>query len=137
MMAGLSSLKTKLLALGLKAARWPLFRPLVRFVINHMDHFLPVERLAENDHWIAFHHPQPDYALHILIVPREAIPTLMAAPLDSGAPFIALFDLVQSLITQFDLETFGYRLITNGGPNQTIPQWHWHLVSAAWQEAHD
>lgn len=136
MKAGLSSLKTRLLALGLKAARWPLFRPLVRFVFNHMDQFLPVERLAENDHWIAFQHPQPDYALHILIVPREAIPTLTAASLDSGEPFIALFDIVQSLIAQFDLEIVGYRLITNGGPNQTIPQWHWHLISANWQEPH-
>jgi histidine triad (HIT) family protein len=101
-----------------------------------MDHLLPVELLAENDHWIAFQHPQPDYALHILIVPREAIPNLTAASLDSGEPFIALFNIVQTLIAKFNLEKVGYRLITNGGPNQTIPQWHWHLVSAAWQEAH-
>lgn len=137
MMAELSSLKTKLLALGLKAARCPIFRPLVQFSFNHMDTFLPVERLAENDHWVAFHHPQPDYALHILIIPKAGIPTLMAAPLESGEPFLALLALVQSLIAKFNLEKVGYRLITNGGPNQTIPQWHWHLISAAWQETHD
>ena len=136
-MARLSSLKTKLLALGLKAARWPLFRPLVSLVFNHMDHFLPVERLVENDHWVAFQHPQPDYALHILIVPKKAIPTLAAASLEHPAPFAMLFEVVQTLISRYDLEHWGYRLITNGGPNQTIPQWHWHLVSAAWQEAHD
>ena len=136
-MAGSSSLKTKLLALGLKAARRPIFRPLVRFAFNHMDPLLPVERLAENDHWIAFRHPQPDYPLHILIVPKSAIPSLATASLDSGDPFLALFEVVQTLINTFALEDCGYRLITNGGPNQTIPQWHWHLVSAGWQEAHD
>ncbi len=136
-MAGSSSLKTRILALGLKAARWRILRPFVRFAFNYMDPLLPVARLAENDHWVAFYHPQPDYALHILIIPRKAVPTLAAASLDSGDAFIALFDLVQSLISKFDLERVGYRLITNGGPNQTIPQWHWHLISAGWQEAHD
>lgn len=136
-MARLSSLRTKLLALGLKVARWPFFRPLVNLVFNHMDHFLPVERIVENDHWVAFQHPQPDYALHILIVPKKAIPSLTAAALKPSEPFAALFEVVQILIKRYQLEDCGYRLITNGGPNQTIPQWHWHLVSAAWQEAHD
>jgi diadenosine tetraphosphate (Ap4A) HIT family hydrolase len=40
-----------------------------------------------------------------------------------------LIETVQSLIAEFQLEDKGYRLITNGGPHQTIPQWHWHLVS--------
>lgn len=137
MTARLSSPKTKFLALGLKAARWPLFRPLVRLVFNHMDQFLPVERLYENDHWVAFQHPQPEYALHILIVPKKAVPSLAAAALEPPERFAALFEAVQTLIGRYHLEDFGYRLITNGGPNQTIPQWHWHLVSAAWQEAHD
>ncbi len=41
----------------------------------------------------------------------------------------ALFHLVRTLIKEHDLENRGYRLITNGGPNQSIPQWHWHLIS--------
>lgn len=136
-MAGLNSLKTRFLSLGLKLARWPIFRPLVRFGFEHMDQFFPVERLAENEHWLAFQHPQPEYPLHILIVPKKAVPNLVTASLDSGETFIALFEIVQTLIKLYDLEDSGYRLITNGGPNQTIPQWHWHLISAGWQEAHD
>ena len=45
-----------------------------------------------------------------------------------------LFLIVKELITQFHLAEKGYRLITNGGFNQTIPQWHWHLVSDAGTE---
>jgi histidine triad (HIT) family protein len=102
-----------------------------------MDVILPVDRILENDHWVAFHHPQPDYALHILILPKKAVPSLAQASLAVPEEFAALFELAQSLIARFDLERFGYRLITNGGPNQSIPQWHWHLISAAWQESHD
>jgi diadenosine tetraphosphate (Ap4A) HIT family hydrolase len=33
------------------------------------------------------------------------------------------------LITEFKLEDSGYRLITNGGIYQDIPQLHFHLIS--------
>lgn len=102
--------------------------PLITFFFNHMENFLPAERLYETTHWAAFKHPQPDYPLHILILPKQSIPALTDAPPDPVL-YAELFEVVQKLIIDFELEVRGYRLITNGGPNQTIPQWHWHLVS--------
>jgi histidine triad (HIT) family protein len=136
-MARSSSLKTNLLALALRVARWRILQPVVRFFLIHMDSFLPVDRLYQNDYWVAFHHPQPEYPLQILIVPRENIPSLMQASLDSTESFAALFMAVQSLVNRFGLEECGYRLICNGGPNQSIPQWHWHLISDSWQSPDD
>ena len=130
-MGKLSSLKTKALTLLLRAARWRFLQPLVRLFFHHMDHFLTADRLDENAHWVAFHHPAPAYPLHILLVPKRAIPSLTAAPTDTPGLYADLFTLVQSLIRAFDLESKGYRLITNGGPHQTIPQWHCHLISEA------
>jgi len=135
-MARSSLLKTKLLKLFIKTARWRFLSPLVPFFFKHMDIFLPVDRLRENANWIAFHHPQPDYPLHILILPKQALPSLMAAPLDAHL-YVDLMEMVQALVADFQLEVHGYRLITNGGPNQTIPQWHWHLVSDTAGESHD
>jgi len=60
----------------------------------------------------------------------------MAASPDADL-FTDLMEIVQALVTDFHLEARGYRLITNGGPNQTIPQWHWHLVSESAGESHD
>ena len=136
-MAKSSSLKRKLLALALRFARWRALRPMVGFLFRHLDAFLPVDRLYQNDHWVAFHHPRPGYTLHILILPRKNIPSLMQAPLDSTESYSALFAAVQTLVREFELEACGYRLICNGGPNQSIPQWHWHLISEAWQAQHD
>ncbi|NLN70713.1 MAG: hypothetical protein GX142_08030 [Chloroflexi bacterium] len=45
--------------------------------------------------------------------------------------YAGLFQLVKQLIQGFNLDQRGYRLITNGGPYQSIPVWHWHLVSEA------
>ncbi|OQB87320.1 MAG: hypothetical protein BWX85_00362 [Chloroflexi bacterium ADurb.Bin120] len=50
------------------------------------------------------------------------------------AVYTALFQLVNHLIQDFNLAQRGYRLITNGGPYQSIPIWHWHLVSKAFSQ---
>lgn len=128
-MARSPSLKTEFLALLLRFARWRPVRPLVPVFFQHLGRFLPVDRLGENAHWIACDHPSPAYPVHILILPKQAIPSLPCAPDDHPDLFADLFSLVQSLIRDLELEPRGYRLITNGGPNQSIPVWHWHLVS--------
>ena len=137
MMARLSSLKTKLAHVLVQAGRIKLFRPGVLFFFKHMDLFLPVDRLYENDNWLAFYHPQPAYPLHLLILPKQSISSLQEASLDSPEIYRDLMAAVQMLVKQFDLESRGYRLITNGGPNQSIPQWHWHLISETPGEMHD
>jgi len=136
MMARSSSLKSKLLRFLIKAARWHPLRSLVPFFFKYMENFISVDRLHENEHWIAFHHPQPDYPLHILILPKQALTSLMTAPLDTNL-YADLIGIVQTLVTDFQLEARGYRLITNGGPNQTIPQWHWHLISESAGDSYD
>ena len=41
---------------------------IVRWVFTYMSFIVPVKRLRETDHWIAFHHPQPAYSYPILLV---------------------------------------------------------------------
>ena len=136
MMVRLSSLKAKVIRVLIQLGRVRGLRPLVHFFFTHMNNFLPVERLSENEDWVAFHHPQPDYPLHILILPRRRIDALIDVPENCSELFASLFPLVQSLIKGYQLDQYGYRLITNGGPHQSIPQWHWHLISEYPGETH-
>jgi hypothetical protein len=47
-----------------------------------------------------------------------------------GGAFLAdLFQTVGSLVTEFDLERRGYRLITNGGKYQEVALLHFHLIT--------
>lgn len=134
-MARSSSLKTKFLKRLLALSRWRLFGLMIQFVFKHMSDLLPMDRVEENESWMAFRHPQPEYPLHILILPKRGIITLSDAPDQQPALYTSLFELIKSLINRFDLNVIGYRLITNGGPNQSIPQWHWHFVSEGWEES--
>lgn len=113
----------------LRLLRSPLVAYLVRLFFAHMSFLLPVKRLRETASLLAFPHPQPAYPLHILLVPKRAIPNLAAlTPADAG--FTAdLFSTVASLVVEFNLEQHGYRLIANGGSYQDVPQLHFHLIS--------
>lgn len=133
-MARSYSLRTELRNGLLVIGRWRFLQPAVRFFFKHMTHLLPLERLRENNDWVAFHHPQAAYPLHILILPKQGLSSLEEAPQGQPSFYSELFAIVKDLIKDFDLDTRGYRLITNGGPHQSIPQWHWHLISESSEE---
>ncbi len=94
-----------------------------------MSFLIPVQRLRETPTLFAFHHPQPSYPLHILILPKKELPNL-AALTPADTPFLTdLFQTVQALVAELHLEPVGYRLIVNGGAYQDVPQLHFHLIS--------
>jgi histidine triad (HIT) family protein len=103
-----------------------LFAPLIGWIFEHMSFILPVKRLRETDTLMAFHHPKPSYAFHVLIVPKKALASFM--DLEPGAAFLTeLTAAVQSLVDEFHLSA--WRLIVNGGEYQDFPQLHFHLIS--------
>lgn len=92
-----------------------------------MSFLIPVDRLKETDSLIAFYHPQPSYATHVLIVPKRARRDLTKLT-DADSDFMRdLFSVTASLVQELHLPA--YRLICNGGAYQDIPQLHFHLVS--------
>jgi histidine triad (HIT) family protein len=108
------------------ARSWP-GRKLVGWMFAHMSFAIPVERLRETETLLAFYHPKPAYPMHVLIVPKQAVSSLM--DLDPASAFLAdLVAAVQSLVTELQLPA--YRLIVNGGEYQDFPQLHFHLVSS-------
>ena len=94
-----------------------------------MSFAVPVKRLRETETLLAFHHPQPSYPVHVLIVPKKAIASLDELT-SADDPFLAeVFRVSQELVKELDLAQSGYRLIVNGGEYQDVPQLHFHLIS--------
>ena len=115
--------------------RAPVGRFLIGWVFTHMSFAIPVQRLRETATLIAFYHPRPSYPVHILLIPKRAIADVAAlAPADSDF-MLDLFAAVRSLVAELNLAPGGYRLITNAGPNQAVPQLHFHLVAGPAQPA--
>lgn len=101
---------------------------LIGIMLEYFSFALPVRRLHETAHLLAFHHPRPAYPFHVLIVPKKRIRSLSEA--DPALPFMSeLWAAVQYLVQEFHLELCGYRVIVNGGQYQDVPQLHVHLIS--------
>jgi histidine triad (HIT) family protein len=112
-----------------RIARTSVGRILTGWLFAHMSFAIPVQRLRETKSLVAFHHPKPSYPIHILIVAKRAISTLLAMTPADNDFILDLIPTVQSLVTEFQLEQAGYRLIVNGGHYQDVGQLHFHLVS--------
>ena len=94
-----------------------------------MSFAIPVKKLRQTATLLAFYHPHPAYPVHILIVPKRAIADLGDLDESDQEFLLDLVLVVQSLVDEFNLKETGYRLVSNGGKYQEIPQLHFHLIS--------
>ena len=91
---------------------------------------IPGERVYENELVVAFRDIQPAAPTHVLIVPREHIPSV--SQLDDGDGEIAgaLLMAARSIAAQEGLDANGYRVVTNTGAwgGQTVDHLHLHVL---------
>jgi len=101
-------------------------RKLIGWIFTYMSFAIPAKRLRETNTLLAFYHPKPSYPFHVVLVPKQTVPSLM--DLDPTSDFLSdLFAVVQPLVIEFELSA--YRFIVNGGANQDFPHLHFHLVA--------
>ena len=102
---------------------------IIGWSFEYMSFAIPVDRLFESDLVVAFHHPKPVAAVHVLIVPKRKIATILHLT-DTDAPVLAdIFKAAQAVVEHLQLMPDGYRLIVNGGDYQDVGQIHWHLLA--------
>jgi diadenosine tetraphosphate (Ap4A) HIT family hydrolase len=105
-------------------------------MIDALPFSLPVHRLRETPALLAFFHPAPSAAFHVLILPRKPIRSIPdIQPAGDSAFLTDLFAAVRSLVEEYHLP--GYRLIANGGEYQEFPYLHFHLISDLWNPPAD
>ncbi len=91
---------------------------------------IPTEIVYEDDKIIAFKDVQPHAPVHVLIVPKEHIPTI-ADVTESSVPLIGYLHLkVKEIADELGIGESGYRLVCNYGRDgdQIIPHIHFHLL---------
>jgi len=108
-----------------------LAQTLLPWSLTHMSFAIPLHKLRETATLVAFYHPQPSYPVHILILPKRAIPSMADLTAQDANLLAEVMLTTQSLVEELGLEKEGYRLIVNGGAYQELQQMHWHLVSGS------
>ena len=88
---------------------------------------IPAEIVAETDQLSAFKDIHPQAPTHLLIVPKEHIPSLAEAS-DSHTSLMGELLLFSArLARQYQLVQPGYRVVVNCGAGAGQSVWHLHL----------
>ena len=94
------------------------------------DKEIPATIVYEDDHCVAFRDISPQAPLHILIIPRKAIPRVgLATEADEGLLGHLLLTTAQVARSE-GIADSGYRLVINNGPDggEAVPHLHVHLL---------
>lgn len=90
---------------------------------------IPATLVYEDEHVVAFRDINPQAPVHVLIVPRRAIPRLAEAVPGDQVLLGHLLAKAAEVARSLGL-TNGYRLVINSGPDggESVPHLHCHLL---------
>lgn len=84
----------------------------------------------ENDRILAFRDIRPQAPVHILVIPKQHIPTLDDLPEDDPELAHELLHAAKNIARQEGLAESGYRTVINcrGDAGQEVPHLHLHVL---------
>lgn len=91
---------------------------------------IPAKIEHEDELCIVLHDIQPQAPVHLLIIPKKALPRIGAATTDDQALLGHLLLTASNLAKKLQLAN-GFRLVVNNGPDggESVPHLHVHLLA--------
>lgn len=89
---------------------------------------IPSKKVYEDDKVLAFHDIQPIAPIHILVIPKEHINSLME--LENDELLSHLTKVIKQIAKEQGLDEKGFRLVTNIGEDggQAVKHLHFHIL---------
>ncbi|MBI2020814.1 HIT domain-containing protein [Candidatus Daviesbacteria bacterium] len=94
---------------------------------------IPKEFDFESDSLVVFPDINPSAELHLLIVPKNHIIGMADLTRNHGDLLVEIYNVVNKLVKQNNLEENFYRVVVNGGKAQHVPHLHFHLLGGQWK----
>lgn len=92
-------MRNKIGRAGFEIAKTPIGEIITGVAIGKFSRLLPIHRLTDNKHVIAFWHPSPVYKKHILIVPKKRIKNLSSLRENEMIYISEVFEVARELVT--------------------------------------
>jgi len=94
------------------------------------DREIPADIVHEDDYCLAFRDISPQAPIHILVVPKKAIPRIAATNADDASLIGKLLLAAAAVAAQEGLAESGFRLVINNGRDggESVPHLHIHLL---------
>ena len=90
---------------------------------------IPSDKVYEDERILAFRDINPQAPVHVLVIPKEHIPSADAIDEKNSAVVAYIFEHIPAIAKAAGI-TNGYRIISNCGPDacQTVPHLHFHVL---------
>ncbi len=90
---------------------------------------IPSAKVYEDELCYAFRDINPQAPVHVLVVPKEHIPSCAQVTADNAALVAHIFTVIPQ-IAQAEGLTGGWRVVSNVGADagQTVPHLHFHIL---------
>lgn len=89
----------------------------------------PVRKVVETENVLAFHHTRPFYPVHVVVIPKRHVGSLLVLGEDDDALLLELIGVVRQVASQVVDEHGACRVVTNLGEYQESKHLHWHVAS--------
>ena len=90
---------------------------------------IPARKAYEDDTVIAFYDLEPQAPVHVLIIPKQHIPSVAQVTQENSAVVAHIFEVAAKLAAELNLSD-GFRVVSNCGAaaGQTVMHLHFHLL---------
>lgn len=91
---------------------------------------IPSTIVYEDDQVVVFKDVNPQAPVHVLLIPRKHIPSILEMQQEDQALVGHLFAVADQVARDLGVSKEGFRVVTNCGPaaGQTVPHLHFHLL---------
>ena len=86
-----------------------------------------VDKVLENDRVLAFHHTRPFWPVHIVVIPKIHVGSLLT--IDDNDLLVELLDAVKQVAAKVVEDHGAARVLTNLGEYQDSKHLHFHVLS--------
>ncbi len=89
----------------------------------------PIKVVRETEDVLAFHHTRPYWPVHIVVIPRQHIPSLTQLGDGSIETVYRVLDVVREIAAEVEAEHGECQVVTNLGRYQDSKHLHFHVAS--------
>jgi histidine triad (HIT) family protein len=87
-----------------------------------------VKVIWEDDLVLAFHHPRPRANIHVAVIPKAHVESVLAPEALDGRLLTAMVSAVQKVTHILGLDKTGFYVRFNAGKPDVTPHLHWHVL---------
>ncbi len=91
---------------------------------------IPAKIVLENEYVLAFEDINPIAPVHVLVVPKKHIESLIALGAEDNQYILEIHKAIKEIAKMKEIDTKGFRVITNIGEDggQTVKHLHYHVI---------